>query len=84
MLESSMFQNLPSWHQAEVLTRQGTLLAQRRHNGWLVSLYALDNSFIELWSGTEAEVVGMFSESASALEILEPYTHAIDIDEFLR
>lgn len=83
MLENSLFQNLPPWHQAEVLVKQGTRLAERVHKDWRVTLYALDNSFIELWSGTEAEVVGMFAKTASALEILEPYTDAINIQDYL-
>ncbi|GAB3816418.1 hypothetical protein [Pontibacter rugosus] len=83
MIESSMFQKLPLWHQEEVLVKHGTLLAQRTHKGWTVTLYALGNSFVERWTGKGAEVMASFAKTANVLEILEPYTDAINIQDYL-
>ena len=74
MLEYSMFERLPFRSQEEVIAREGTLLAQRLHNGYTVSLYALKDSFVELWSGEEVQVYSSFKKTANASAILEPYT----------
>ena len=73
MLEYSMFERLPFRSQEEAIAREGTLLAQRLHNGYTVSLYALKDSFVELWSGEELQVYSSFKKTANASAILEPY-----------
>ncbi|PRY10222.1 hypothetical protein CLV24_115139 [Pontibacter ummariensis] len=83
MIEYSMFQRLPLRSQAEVLAKDGTILAQRQHKEWVVTLYALGDSFVELWSGKEAEVIGAFKKSASTLAIFEPYVDEINVQDYL-
>ncbi|WP_242929337.1 hypothetical protein [Pontibacter vulgaris] len=83
MLEYSMFDRLPFRSQTETLAKHGTLLARRSYNNWTVTLYTLNNSFVEVWSGNEIEVMSSFKNSANAIAILEPYTDAIDVQDFL-
>ena len=83
MQEYSMFERLPLRSQAEVLAKDGTVLAQRRFNGWTVTLYALHSTFVERWSGKEAEVYSTFKKSADAVTVLEPYLDAIDVQDLL-
>lgn len=78
-----MFHKLPSWSQVEVLAKNGTVLAQRRHKEWAITLYSLNNYFVELWVKKELEVVGSFHKSANPLAILEPYMDTIDVQDFL-
>lgn len=83
MLEYSMFDKLPFRSQAETLAKDGTFVAQRQHNNWTVTLYSLNDSFVELWTGEQVQVFSTFKKSAKALAILEPYAEAIDIKEVL-
>ncbi|WP_299821259.1 hypothetical protein [uncultured Pontibacter sp.] len=83
MLEYSMFERLPFRSQAEALAKNGTVLAQRKYNNWTVTLYTLNNSFIELWSGDKVQVYSTFKKSANAVAILEPYVDAVDVKELL-
>lgn len=78
-----MFERLPFRSQAESLAKDGTVLAQRSYNDWIVTLYALNNSFVELWTGKEAQVISTFKKSANAVAILEPYIDDIDVQDFL-
>jgi hypothetical protein len=82
MLENASFQRLPSWSQTEILTRKGTLLAQRNHNGWSVRLYSLHYHFVEHWAKDGVEVATTFKLSASPLAILEPYMEDINLADF--
>ncbi|QCR22698.1 hypothetical protein [Pontibacter sp. SGAir0037] len=83
MLEFSMFKRLPLWSQAEVLMKEGTMVAQRQHLEWEITLYQLNNHFVELWSGKGLRVVGSFHQEAPALQVLDPYTDAIDVQHLL-
>ncbi len=79
-----MFERLPYRSQRETLKREGTLVASRMVNGYTISLYTLGHTFVEVWSGTEVEVVSTFKHSANAMAVLEPYTQQVDIDHLLR
>jgi hypothetical protein len=83
MLEYSWFERLPLRSQTETLARDGIVLAQRKHNDWVVTLYTLHNVFVERWTGKEAEVISTFKRSANAVAVLEPYIAEIDVQDFL-
>ncbi|WP_439883259.1 hypothetical protein ACSX1A_08805 [Pontibacter sp. MBLB2868] len=83
MLEYSMFERLPFRSQTESLAKDGIILAQRKYNGWEVTLYTLNGQFVELWTGKDAQVISTFKKSASAVAVLEPYLDEIDVQEFL-
>jgi len=83
MLEFSMFQRLPSWSQAEVLTKEGTLLAQRRHKDWTVSLYSLNNRFVELWTRDGLHITSSFHQDTTPLAIVEPYLEHVNVQDML-
>lgn len=83
MLENSRFERLPIQSQSEILAKEGTLLAQRRFNQWIVTLYTLNNSFVELWSGEKAQVISTFKMSANPLAILEPYIDDVDVQSLI-
>lgn len=78
-----MFERLPFRSQEEALAKGGTMLAQRKYHGWTVTLYALNNSFIELWSGETVQVYSTFKKSANAVAILEPYADGFDVRDVL-
>ena len=84
MLEYSLFERLPFRSQAEAIAKDGTLLAQRTYNNWTVTLYELNNSFVELWSGSDAEVFSVFKKSANKVAIFEPYIDHLEVSSFLR
>ncbi|SIT76847.1 hypothetical protein [Pontibacter indicus] len=73
MLEYSMFERLPYRSQREALKKEGTLIAQRQVNGYTIRLYTIGHTFVEVWTGTEAEVVTTFKKSANVMAVLEPY-----------
>ena len=79
MLEFSIFQRLPSWSQAEALAKYGTVLAQRQHKEWSVSLYSLNSRFVELWEKDGLRITTSFRADATALAIAEPYLEHIDL-----
>ncbi|MCJ8164191.1 hypothetical protein MKJ04_05005 [Pontibacter sp. E15-1] len=83
MIEYALFQRLPAWSQAEALVRYGTALAQRQHNDWTVTLYVLDNRFVELWAKNGLSVTTSFRAEATTLEIAEPYLEQMDITPLL-
>lgn len=78
-----MFERLPLRSQAETLAKDGIILAQRRYNNWTVTLYTLNNAFVELWTGEEAQVISTFKKSANAMAVLEPYLGEVDVREVL-
>ncbi|WP_276496356.1 hypothetical protein [Pontibacter litorisediminis] len=78
-----MFERLPLRNQAETLAKDGIILAQRHFNNWTVTLYTLNNTFVEVWAGGDAQVISTFRKSANALAVLEPYVEAIDVREVL-
>jgi hypothetical protein len=84
MLEHSMFERLPLRSQAETLAKFGTILAQRKFNSWTVTLYTLNDAFVEVWAGEEAQVISTFKKSANGLAVLEPYLEEIDVREVFR
>lgn len=84
MLEYSMFERLPYKSQREALKREGTLVACRRVNGYTISLYTLGHTFVEVWSGSEVEVLSTFKHPVNALAVLEPYTTQVDIEQLVR
>ncbi|GAB3204086.1 hypothetical protein ABID22_004016 [Pontibacter aydingkolensis] len=81
MQEFSMFERLPFRSQEEALAKGGTMLAQRKHNVWTVTLYFLNNSFVELWSGETVQVYSTFKKSANVVDILEPYADEVDVGD---
>ncbi len=83
MLEYTLFHYLPLRNQVELLTRQGTALAQRNHKGWSITLYELNNYFVERWEKSGLEIIGTFKKSASPLSILEPYIDNMEVQSFL-
>jgi len=82
MIEYPLFNRLPSWSQVEVLTKKGTVVAQRNHKDWNITLYTLNNFFVELWEKPNLEIIGSFHNSVNPLAILEPYTQDIQIEDF--
>ena len=78
-----MFDRLPFRSQEEALAKGGTILAQRKHNGWTVTLYTLNNSFVELWAGETVQVYSTFKKSANVVAILEPYADEVDVRDVL-
>ncbi|TPE46339.1 hypothetical protein [Pontibacter mangrovi] len=83
MLEYSMFERLPFRSQAELIAKDGVVLAQRKYNGWTVTLYTLNGSFVELWAGEQVQMFGTFKRTANTLAILEPYADGVDLQEVL-
>ena len=79
MQEYSMFERLPFRSQKEIVARDGTLLAQRRHNNWLVTLYETDHAFIEHWCGDDVQVFTSFKKTVNAVAIYEPYVNLINV-----
>lgn len=82
MIEYSLFRKLPTWSQAEVLAKRGTLLAERQHEEWSVLLYSFENYFVELWEKDYLKITTSFRKSASALDIVEPYMDGINVEDF--
>lgn len=82
-LEYSMFERLPFRSQTESLAKDGIILAQRNYNNWTVTLYTLHNSFVELWTGEQAQDISTFKASADMAAILEPYVDADDVQGFM-
>lgn len=78
-----MFERLPFRSQAEVIARDGVVLAQRKYNQWQVTLYAVNNTFVELWAGEAVQVYSTFKRSANAATILEPYVEGVDVRDGL-
>ncbi|MCC9138204.1 hypothetical protein ACFSKU_14170 [Pontibacter silvestris] len=83
MLEYSMFRKLPTWSQAEVVTKRGTLLAERKQEEWSVLLYSFNNFFVELWVKDHLKITTTFQKTASTIAIVEPYMDGIDLDDFM-
>ncbi len=84
MLEYSMFERLPLHYQTETLSKKGLILGQRTYNGWAVTLYTLNDAFVELWSGNGMAVTSTFKKSADALAVLAPYVDAVDIAAWMQ
>lgn len=82
MIEYPLFNRLPSWSQVEVLNKKGTVVAQRTHKDWEITLYSLNNFFVELWVKPDLEIIGSFHSSVNPLAILEPYTQDIQLEDF--
>ena len=83
MFEYSMFHRLPVWSQVEVLAREGNLLAQRKLQDYTISLYCLDNYFVEVWTKEGLRISTSFRKSAKPLAILEPYLENLNFQDFL-
>ncbi|MCX2740343.1 hypothetical protein [Pontibacter anaerobius] len=78
-----MFERLPLRSQAETLAKEGTILAQRQFNSWTVTLYTLNNKFVEVWTGEEAQVISTFKSLANPMTVLEPYLDGVNVEEVL-
>lgn len=78
-----MFERLPYRSQREALKKEGTLIARRQVNGYTILLYVIGHTFVEVWTGTEAEVVSTFKKTADALAVLEPYANEVDIRQLI-
>ncbi|MER2996811.1 hypothetical protein [Pontibacter populi] len=81
MLEYSMFERLPFRKQAEIIAKNGTLVAQRNYKQWMVTLYKVNNSFVELWSGDNMQVYSTFKQSANTVAIFDPYLDEVDFTD---
>ena len=81
MIEYPLFNRLPSWSQVEVLTTKGTVVAHRNHKDWVITLYNLNNFFVELWVKPDLEIIGSFHSSVNAMKILEPYMEDIELQD---
>ncbi|WP_051360129.1 hypothetical protein [Adhaeribacter aquaticus] len=79
-----MFNQLPAGSQVSLLSKQGIALAQREHKGYVITLYALNNYFVELWKKHDFEIIGTFHKSVNSMAILEPYMDSIDLQNFLK
>lgn len=79
MFEYKLFNQLPAWSQVDVLNKNGTILAQRQHKDYTITLFHLNNYFVELWQKHGLEIIGTFHESVNPLAILEPYTESIHL-----
>jgi hypothetical protein len=77
-----MFNRLPAGSQVEVLAKKGTVLAQREHKEWTITLFSLNNYFVELWEKKGLELIGTFHKTVQPLAILEPYMDDIEIQDF--
>ena len=83
MFEYSLFHRLPVWSQVEVLSRKGNLISQRQHKNYTISLYHLDQYFVEVWSKGGLRISTSFKETTRAISILEPYLENSEIKELL-
>jgi len=83
VIEYSMFNRLPTWSQVEVLTKQGTVVTQRQHKDWTITLYVFNDYFVELWAKQNLEIVGSFKKSVKPLDILEPYIDYLDVPDLI-
>ncbi len=83
MFEHSLFHQLPVRNQVALLARQGTALAHRNHKDWRITLYAINNYFVECWEKDGLEIVGSFKNSANPVAILEPYLDNLEVQPFL-
>lgn len=81
MLEYSLFNQLPAWSQVEVLKKKGNAVAQRQYKDWTISLFSLDNYFVELWVKPNLEIIGSFHRSVKPMAILEPYVDYLEIPD---
>jgi hypothetical protein len=81
MFEYNLFNQLPAWSQINVLNKKGTVVAQRQHKEYTITLYYLNNYFVELWEKQNLEIIGAFHKSVSPLAILEPYTDTIHLPQ---
>lgn len=66
-----------------MLTKEGTVLAQRLHQGWTVSLYSLHNRYVELWEKNGLQITTSFRNDAAALAIVEPYLAYVDVQHLI-
>ena len=82
MIEYSMFNRLPTWSQVEVLAKQGTVVAQRHHKNWTITLFSMNEYFVELWANQQLEIIGSFHKTAKSLDILEPYMDYLEVPDF--
>jgi hypothetical protein len=83
MLEYSWFERMPLRSQTETLARDGIVLAQRQVNNWTVTLYHLNNAYVEVWAGQEAQVISTFRKTASAMAVLKPYMDEMKAVEWI-
>ncbi|MEJ8756996.1 hypothetical protein WG947_08320 [Pontibacter sp. H259] len=79
MHEYSWFERLPFRSQTEAIAKHGTILAQRQHNKWQVTLYEYHNTFVELWSGEQVQVYSTFKSNANKVTIFEPYLDGVNV-----
>jgi len=76
-----MFNRLPTWSQVEVLAKQGTIVAQRQHKDWTITLFSLNDYFVEVWANQHLEIIGSFQKKAKPLDILEPYIDYLEVPD---
>ena len=81
MFEYTLFHQLPVWSQVEVLARKGNFLAQRQHKEYTISLYYLDNYFVEVWAKGGLRISTSFKKTTRPVAILEPYLEHISVRE---
>ena len=59
------------------------LISQRQHKNYTISLYHLDQYFVEVWSKGGLRISTSFKETTRAISILEPYLENSEIKELL-
>ncbi len=84
MFEYSLFHRLPVWSQVEVLTKKGNLLARRKHKDYTISLYHLDNYFVEVWTKAGLRIATSFRNTTKTITIMEPYLENITVQDLLK
>jgi hypothetical protein len=82
MFEYSLFHKLPVWTQVEVLAQKGNFIAQRKHKDYTISLYSLDNYFVEVWAKGKLRISTSFRETTKPLIIMDQYLDEISLELF--
>ena len=78
-----MFNRLPAGSKVEILATKGIILAKRQHLDYCITLFSLNNYFVELWKKEGMEIIGTFHSTVEAMAILEPYLDTLDLGTLL-
>lgn len=84
MIEFSDFKQLPEWSQLDALQKEGIALGQREHKAWTVTLYSMQQHFVELWQKEGFYVITSFRQDAATYAVAEPYLDQVDLRHLLQ
>ncbi|MHA6248373.1 hypothetical protein ACXYMU_10580 [Pontibacter sp. CAU 1760] len=84
MIEFSDFKQLPAWSQIDALQKEGIVLGQREHKAWTVTLYSMQQHFVELWQKEGLHVITSFRHDAATFSVAEPYLDQLDLRPLLQ